>query len=163
VEYLVGLGFTEPTAEFLFNKDKCKDLFACMLIVIAYLFVMKIPQPTGAQDLRGIIVAESEVPNPLNGMVVGQGPPDQGQFAMLLSMMAESQRNVATLTGLVNQLRSDYWALGNQSPTQTLLGAGVNLPGPQLPSVGYTTAFADPQADRDDATLLATVAQQGLS
>ena len=80
VEYLVGLGF--------------KDLFACMLIVIAYLFVMKIPQPTGAQGLRGIIVAESEVPDPPNGMVVGQGPPDQGQFAMLLAMMAESQRNV---------------------------------------------------------------------
>ena len=34
-------------------------------------------------------------------------PPDQGQFAMLLVMMVESQRNVAALTGLVHQLRSD--------------------------------------------------------
>ena len=76
VEYLVGLGFNEPTAEFLYNKDKCKYLFACMLIVIAYLFFMKISQPTGAQGLRGIIVAESEVPDPPNDMVVGQGPPD---------------------------------------------------------------------------------------
>jgi hypothetical protein len=163
VEYLVGLGFTEPTAEFLYNKDKCKDLFACMLIDIAYLFFMKIPQPIGAQGLRGIIVAESEVPDPPNGMVVGQVPPDQGQFAMLLAMMAESQRNVAALIGLVNQLRSDYRALGNQSATQTLLGAGINLPGPQLPPVGYTSAFMDSQEDRDDAILLATIQsmQQG--
>jgi hypothetical protein len=58
--------------------------------------------------------------------------------------MAESQRNVTALTGLVNQLRSDYQALGNQSPTQILLGAGVNLPGPHLPAVDYTAAFADP-------------------
>ena len=89
-----------------------------------------------------------------------QGPPDQGQFAMLLAMI---QRNVAALAGLVNQLRSDYRALGNQSATQTLLGAGVNLPGPQLPPVGYTTAFVDSQADRDDAILLATIQsmQQG--
>ena len=161
VEYLVGLGFTEPTAEFLYNKDKCKDLFACMLIVIAYLFINKIPQPTGVQGLRGIMVAESE--DPLHGMVVGQGPPDQGQFAMLLAMMAESQRNVAALTGLVHQLRSDYRALGNQSPPQTLLGVGVNPPDSQLPAVGYTTAFADSQADRDDAILLATIQsmQQG--
>ena len=163
VEYLVGLGFTEPTAEFLYNKDKCKDLFACMLIVIAYLFINKIPQPTGVQGLRGIMVAESEVPDPLSGMVVGQGPPDQGQFAMLLSMMVESQRNVAALTGLVHQLRSDYRALGNQSPPETLTGAGVNPPESQLPAVGYTTAFADSQADRDDAILLATIQsmQQG--
>ena len=121
---------------------------------------MKIPQPTGAQGLRGIIVAESEVPDPPNGMVVGQGPPDQGQFAMLLAMI---QRNVAALTGLVNQLRSDYRALGNQSATQTLIGAGVNLPGPELPPVGYTTAFVDSQADRDNAILLATIQsmQQG--
>jgi len=163
VEYLVGLGFTEPTAEFLYNKDKCKDLFACMLIVIAYLFIMKIPQPTGVQGLRGIIVAESEVSDAPNGMVVGQGLPDQGQFATLLTMMAESQRNVAALTGLVNQLRSDYRALSNQNPPQTLLGAAVNLPGSQLPPVGYSTAFVDPQADRDDAILLATIQsmQQG--
>jgi hypothetical protein len=134
-----------------------------MLIVIAYLFVMKIPQPTGAQGLRGIIVAESEVSDPPNGMVVGQGLPDQGQFATLLTMMAESQRNVAALTGLVNQLRSDYRALSNQNPPQTLLGAAVNLPGSQLPPVGYSTAFVDPQADRDDAILLATIQsmQQG--
>jgi hypothetical protein len=39
VEYLVGLGFTEPTAKFLYNKDKCKGLFACMLIVLSYLFI----------------------------------------------------------------------------------------------------------------------------
>ena len=79
---------------------------------------------------------------------------------MLLAMMVESQRNVA---GLVHQLRSDYRALGNQSPPQILLGAGVNLPDPQLPPVGYTTAFADSQADRDDAILLATIQsmQQG--
>jgi hypothetical protein len=82
---------------------------------------------------------------------------------MLLAMMAESQRNVAALTGLVNQLRSDYRVSGNQSATQTLLGAGVNLPGPQLPPVGYTTAFVDPLVDRDDAILLATIQamQQG--
>ena len=75
-------------------------------------------------------------------------------------MMVESQRNVA---GLVHQLRSDYRALGNQSPPQILLGAGVNLPDPQLPPVGYTTAFADSQADRDDAIRLATIQsmQQG--
>jgi hypothetical protein len=49
-----------------------------MLVVIAYLFVMKIPQPTGAQGLSGNIIAEYEVPDPPNGMVVGEGPPDQG-------------------------------------------------------------------------------------
>jgi len=78
--YLVGLGFTESTAEFLYNKDKCKDLFAGMLIVIAYLFVIT-------------IVAESEVSDPPTGMVVGQGPPDQGQL-MLLAMITESKRDV---------------------------------------------------------------------
>ena len=59
VGYLIELGFAVPSVEFLYN-DKCKDLFACMLIVIAYLFLMNIPQQTGAQDLRGIIVAESD-------------------------------------------------------------------------------------------------------
>ncbi len=58
VEYLIGLGFTEPTAEFLYNKDKCKDLFAC---------------------LRGIIAAESDASDLTNGhAAVGQGLPDQG-------------------------------------------------------------------------------------
>jgi len=79
LRYLVGLGFTESTAEFLYNKDKCKDLFAGMLIVIAYLFV--------------ITIAESEVSDPPTGMVVGQGPPDQGQL-MLLAMITESKRDV---------------------------------------------------------------------
>jgi len=80
LRYLAGLGFTESTAEFLYNKDKCKDLFAGMLIFIAYLFVIK-------------IVAESEVSDPPTGMVVGQGPPDQGQL-MLLAMITESKRDV---------------------------------------------------------------------
>jgi hypothetical protein len=40
---------------------------------------------------------------------------------MLLAMMTEFKRNVAALTGLVNQLGSDYRALGNPIPTQTLL------------------------------------------
>ena len=68
LRYLVGLGFTESTAKFLYNKDQCKDLFAGMLIVIAYLFVIK-------------IVA---------------GPPDQGQL-MLLAMITESKRDYRAL------------------------------------------------------------------
>jgi len=70
VEYLIGLGFTEPTAEFLYNKDKCKDLFACLLIVLAYLFVMKIPPVTGAQSLSGIVVADSDAPDTTVGIKV---------------------------------------------------------------------------------------------
>ena len=162
VEYLIGLGFTEPTAEFLYNKDKCKDLFSCMLIVLCYLFIMKIPPPTGVQGLRGIIVAEADASDLTNShAAVGQGLPDQGQFAMLLAMMAESQRSVAALTGLVNQLRSDYSALSNQG--QTLPDTGSHLPNPRVPSVGYTTAFAEQESDSDDAILLATIQsmQQG--
>jgi len=158
VEYLIGLGFTEPTAEFLYNKDKCKDLFVCMLIVLSYLFVMKIPPVTGAQSLRGIIVAEPNALDITVGMVADHGPPDQGRFAMLMAMMAESQCSVAALTGVVNQLRSDYSALSNQGPTQILSGAGGHLPGLHLPPapVGYSTAFTNQEADRDDAILLAT-------
>ena len=41
---------------------------------------MKIPQPTGAQGLRRIMVAESEIPDPLNGIVVGQGSLGNGSY-----------------------------------------------------------------------------------
>jgi len=95
---------------------------------------MKIPQPTGVQDLRGIIVTESKVWSSDRAHPI--------------------KDNLLCFTGFFNQLRSDYRAKGNQSPTQTLLCAGVNLPGPP---VDYTTAFTDPQADRDDAILLASI------
>ena len=55
----ISQGWVSPSLQ-----DKCKDLFAGMLIVIAYLFVIK-------------IVA---------------GPPDQGQL-MLLAMITESKRD----------------------------------------------------------------------
>jgi len=120
---------------------------------------MKIPPATGAQSLRGIIVAEPDALDTTVGMVADQGLPDQGQFAMLMAMMAESQRRVAALTGIVNQLRSDYSALSSQGPTQILPGARGHLPGLRLPvaKVDYSTAFADQEADRDDAILLATI------
>ena len=78
---------------------------------------------------------------------------------MLMAMMTESQRSVAALTGVVNQLRRDYSALSNQGPTQTLSGAVEHLSGLQLPPapVDYTAAFTDQEADRDDAILLATI------
>jgi len=95
---------------------------------------MKIPQPTGVKDLRGIIVTESKVWSSDRAHPI--------------------KDNLLCFTGFFNQLRSDYRAIGNQSPTQTLLCAGVNLPGPP---VDYTTAFTDPQADRDDAILLASI------
>ena len=52
-----------------------------MPIVLSYLFIMKIPPPTGVQGLRGIIVAESDASDLTNGYAaVSHGLPDQRQF-----------------------------------------------------------------------------------
>ena len=57
VGFLESLGFSEPVADSIFNRRHCKDVFICLFLVTMYSFVMKIPRPTGVQNLRGIRVA----------------------------------------------------------------------------------------------------------
>lgn len=54
-------------------------MFSCLLIAIAYLFIMKIPRPTGVQDLTGIRVMVTEHPAQLPATdlnVVNSAPAD---------------------------------------------------------------------------------------
>ena len=60
VGYLESLGFSEPSADSIFNRRHCKDIFICLFLVTMYSFVMKIPRPTGVQGLRGIRVAVAQ-------------------------------------------------------------------------------------------------------
>ena len=60
VGYLESLGVLEPSADSMFNRRHCKDVFICLLLVTVYTFVMKIPRPTGVQGLRSIRVAVAQ-------------------------------------------------------------------------------------------------------
>lgn len=92
----------------------CKDLFSCLLIVIAYLFIMKIPRPTGTQSLTGIRVMATEhvIQQPAIDLTAGgQLTNPQDPMAMLLAMAIESNRSITLLTGVVAQLQNDFRTL----------------------------------------------------
>ena len=65
------MGFSEHTADSIFNRRHCKDVFICLFLVI-----MKIPRQTGVQGLRGIHVAvvQTEEGTPDHPVVIDQRP-----------------------------------------------------------------------------------------
>jgi len=87
VGYLESLGFSKPSADSIFNRRYCKDIVIRLFLVAMYLFVMKIPRPTGVQGLRGIrvAVAHTEEGTLDHPVVIDQSPANRNSDRTLVA------------------------------------------------------------------------------